>query len=489
MLSGLRLRLTLLYLGVGLAFLALVSVGTLALLRGYYRQSTDLALQHRLVQQLTAIGATVPEELAKAEEAWNAGRNRPSPVSAASPSPSAESPSMAGRDESEHEDEDEQDEDEGHGGGDDDSGKGSGLDSSAEDHERLEHELRETYDGELAAIFLLGLGADGTALNNASVAAPLPTPHAEAVARAQVQGMDWRTVAAADGSSVRLLTYTLPGVAGAPVFQLGRPLADQERVLGRLLTALLGLGLVSALLLGAGGWWVAGRSLAPAEAAWRQQQAFVANASHELRTPLTLIRASAEVLARDLAPEGEPRALIDDIVSETDHMSQLVSDLLLLSRLDSGQVQLLREPVPLAALAADLERQFGRLADARRVRFRSEASAGVALADPVRLRQVLLALLDNALRHTPAGGTITLTARRVGTEAILAVADTGSGIPPEHLAQVFDRFYRAAPSGGESGAGLGLALAKALVEAQHGQIRLDSVVGQGTRVTVSLPGA
>jgi signal transduction histidine kinase len=258
-------------------------------------------------------------------------------------------------------------------------------------------------------------------LTNASVTVPLPTPHAEAVARAQVQGIDWRTVPAADGSSVRLLTYALPGEAGAPVLQLGRPLADQERVLGRLLAGLLGLGLVSALLLGAGGWWVSGRSLAPAEAAWRQQQAFVSNASHELRTPLTLIRASAEVLARDLPPAGEPRALIDDIVTETDHMGQLVSDLLLLSRLDSRQVQLAREPVPLAALAADLDRQFGRLADARQVTFRSEASAGAALADPVRLRQVLLALLD--------------------------------------------------------------------VEAQHGHIHLASPVGEGTQVTVLLPGA
>ncbi len=339
----------------------------------------------------------------------------------------------------------------------------------------------------------------------------------EGVAAAQVLGSDRRTVRAADGRGIRLLTFRLANDGGAdPVFlQLGRPLDDQERVLRRLLAVLLSLGSLSAVLLGGGGWWLAGRSLQPAERAWRQQQAFVANASHELRTPLTLIRASAEVLGRSLPATGDDRSLVDDILSECDHTSRLVGDLLLLSRLDSVQLELRREPVRLTELFADLARQFGRLAAAREVLFQiDDSSAGGApllvQADPTRLRQVLLALLDNALRHTPPGGSISLAARRDGPLALhdggrrwdrslpgtrlpvaIVVSDSGEGIAAEDLPHVFERFYRAGASGGaggEGGAGLGLALAKALVEAQGGRMAIESQQGLGTRVTIGLPG-
>jgi signal transduction histidine kinase len=121
------------------------------------------------------------------------------------------------------------------------------------------------------------------------------------------------------------------------------------------------------------------------------------------------------------------------------------------------------------------------------VDFDAQAVTATVRADSTRLRQVLIALLDNALHYTPAGGSIRLAARAEGGRTIITVTDTGRGIAPEHLAHVFDRFYRAERSAGESGAGLGLAVAKGLVEAQRGEIRIESQPGRGTTVSISLP--
>ncbi|MBK8541608.1 MAG: histidine kinase [Ardenticatenia bacterium] len=511
MLSALRLRLTLLYLAIGLAFLLLVGAGSYGLLRGYYASSTDLALQHRLVGELRLLGMSVPPDLAAADRAWYASRGRSAPL----PAPTGAARPVGSESEDRDGGDSERDED----GADEASADRASTAPEVEEEHADESAAEEAFDSDLAIIFVRQLDAAGRPLAGAPSERPMPASPAspEGVAAAQVLGSDRRTVRAADGRGIRLLTFRLASGSGAdPVFlQLGRPLDDQERVLRRLLAVLLSLGSLSAVLLGGGGWWLAGRSLQPAERAWRQQQAFVANASHELRTPLTLIRASAEVLGRSLPATGDDRSLVDDILSECDHTSRLVGDLLLLSRLDSVQLELRREPVRLTELFADLARQFGRLAAAREVLFQiDDSSAGGApllvQADPTRLRQVLLALLDNALRHTPPGGSISLAARRDGPLALhdggrrwdrslpgtrlpvaIVVSDSGEGIAAEDLPHVFERFYRAGASGGaggEGGAGLGLALAKALVEAQGGRMAIESQQGLGTRVTIGLPG-
>ena len=511
MLSALRLRLTLLYLAIGLAFLLLVGAGSYSLLRGYYASSTDLALQHRLVGELRLLGMSVPPDLAAADRAWYASRGRSAPL----PAPTGAARPVGSESEDRDGGDSERDED----GADEASADRDTNAAVVEVEHADESAAEEAFDSDLAIIFVRQLDAAGRPLAGAPSERPMPASPAspEGVAAAQVLGSDRRTVRAADGRGIRLLTFRLANDGGAdPVFlQLGRPLDDQERVLRRLLAVLLSLGSLSAVLLGGGGWWLAGRSLQPAERAWRQQQAFVANASHELRTPLTLIRASAEVLGRSLPATGDDRSLVDDILSECDHTSRLVGDLLLLSRLDSVQLELRREPVRLTELFADLARQFGRLAAAREVLFQiDDSSAGGApllvQADPTRLRQVLLALLDNALRHTPPGGSISLAARRDGGLALhdggrrwdsslpgarlpvaIVVSDSGEGIAAEDLPHVFERFYRAGASGGaggEGGAGLGLALAKALVEAQGGRMAIESQQGLGTRVTIGLPG-
>ncbi|MEN9937501.1 MAG: hypothetical protein RLZZ387_4080, partial [Chloroflexota bacterium] len=286
-------------------------------------------------------------------------------------------------------------------------------------------------------------------------------------------------------------TYRLTGEGGPAALQLGRVLSDQEQVLGQLTFGLLTLGSMSMVLVGVASWWLAGGALRPAQEAWERQQRFIASASHELRTPLTLIRASAEVALRGAGADADQRELLGDVLAESDHMRRLVDDLLTLSRLDSGRMPLALVPVELPPLLAELQRQVARLGDERGVAVAVVGAAGSVHADPERLRQVLLILLDNALRHTPAGGQVALAAAGVGRLIRLSVSDTGCGIAPEHLPHIFERFYRADPARGrESGnAGLGLAIASTLVEAMGGQIGATSTLGRGTTVWLTLPAA
>jgi len=460
MLRGLRLRLTLLYLVVALALIVLVGGGTYKVLSDYFQTTTDLALQHRMTQELHQLGAPVPGELAAADRAWSASRDR-SLAQVFAPAGSDDRVGTEGAGE--------------HGSAGRTGKEGGGTD--------------DAYDAELAPIFVLPLSRDAQLLADPNQSAPPLAPDAQAVAAALAQGSDWRTVRLSDGTRVRLLTYPLSSSNGPAVLQLGRTLADQDRVLRQLLIGLLGLGGISAVLMGAGSWWLAGRSLLPAQQAWERQQAFVANASHELRTPLTLMRASTEVAQRGL-PEGDGRrSLLDDVLAECDYMGRLVEDLLLLSRLDAGRLTLERQAISLPDLLADVQRQMGRLAGERGVQLATESAGATVWGDPTRLRQALLILLDNALRHTPAGGAIRLGAGFQGRQVQITVADTGAGIAPEHLPHVFERFYRADSSYGDErgSSGLGLAIAKALVEAQQGHIYLESRLGEGTRVTLVLP--
>ncbi|HEU5101499.1 MAG TPA: ATP-binding protein, partial [Roseiflexaceae bacterium] len=343
-----------------------------------------------------------------------------------------------------------------------------------------------SFDGELAAIFVLSLDAQGALIADTQAPAPPLILDGQAIDAARANGNDLRIGYMRDGSRARLLTYAIPGADGTVFVQAGRSLADQDRVLEQLLAGLVGLGGASVVLLSASSWWLAGRSLRPAQQSWERQQTFVANASHELRTPLTLLRASAEVALRGLPPEdADRRELLGDVLSETDHMSRLVEELLLLSRIDAGQLKVDRQPIDLPDLIADARRQAGRLADERGVELNAGSSSGVALGDPMRLRQVLLIVLDNALRHTQAGGSVCIESQTRGRQVDIVVADTGPGIAPAHLPHVFERFYRADSARGSGG--LGLSIARGLIEAQRGQIAIASELGKGTRVTVSLP--
>lgn len=273
---------------------------------------------------------------------------------------------------------------------------------------------------------------------------------------------------------------------------VGQSIAQEQQALNRLLLVLLaggGGGIVLAL---GGAWFLAGRALVPIQQAFTRQQEFVADASHELRTPLTVLRSATDLLNRHrdepLAANGE---LFDDVRQEIARLERLAGDLLTLARSDFGEIALAVGEVDLASLTADVVRRMKPLAQERGVKLDHQAPDGALFleADPDRLQQVLLILLDNALKHTPSGGQITARVRRHGGEAVLEISDTGEGIPPEHLPRVFDRFYRVdrARSRARGGAGLGLAIARSLVEAHGGQLELASAPGAGTTATVRLP--
>jgi signal transduction histidine kinase len=219
---------------------------------------------------------------------------------------------------------------------------------------------------------------------------------------------------------------------------------------------------------------------------FEQQRRFVADASHEMRTPLTAIIGNSELLARELPKESEGRTALTMIRREAGRLSRLVNDLLTLAELDAGP-QLIKAPVELDTLLLDVYAQAKHIDDRVRVRL-GDVTPIIVIADADRLRQLLLNLIDNAIKYTPAGGTVTLSLDEEPGFARLCVADTGVGIPPDDLPHIFDRFYRADKArSGHAGAGLGLSICRWIVEAHGGHIRVESTVGVGTTVIVELP--
>ncbi|WP_242659092.1 sensor histidine kinase [Thermostaphylospora chromogena] len=216
---------------------------------------------------------------------------------------------------------------------------------------------------------------------------------------------------------------------------------------------------------------------------------FVADASHELRTPLTSIRGFAEFYRQN--PEGDPSAVLRRIEDEAARMSLLVDDLLLLARLDR-QRPIAADPVDLLALAADAVHDARILAPSREVTLQVDGAALIVLGDETRLRQVIRNLMTNALTHTPDGTPITVRVGAAEPWAYLEVADEGPGLDAEQAERVFERFYRADTSRtrtekASGGAGLGLAIVAALVEAHGGTVTVETAPGQGATFRVQLP--
>jgi signal transduction histidine kinase len=455
MLSGLRFRLTALFLGAGGLFLLAVTAAAYGVVSYFFQRSTDRALQHVMYEHMELLEADIPYELIEAEQAWYSGTSGLLP-----PQISTSIQPLLER-----------------------QGRLESVD--VEFHESA---TEQALDAELAAVFVLALSDSGRLLPGFNrEAAPLP-PDREAVEIAAERGFDWRTISS-EGIRVRLLTYRIGGLEEPSYLQVGRSLTDQLRLLGALGVSLLILGISGLLVLGAGAWWLAGRMIRPTELALERQRGFVANASHELRTPLTLIRSSTEVARRHLPPESEVTPLLDDVLQETDHMSQLIEDQLLLSRLDANRLDLTLQPIPVLPMLEELGRKLRRLPAAKSKTIEVGGESAWIRGDPSRLRQVLLILLDNALRHTPHEGKIAMESSLAGDHVMIRVSDSGPGIRADRIDQVFDRFYRVdeARRRGEGGAGLGLAIAQALVAAHSGNIEIASRPGTGTTVIVSMP--
>jgi two-component system OmpR family sensor kinase len=345
-----------------------------------------------------------------------------------------------------------------------------------------------------------------------------------------------KTLSLGEGARLRVFSSPLvvsQGIIGA--VQAGYPLHDIDAVLGQLLTRLTFGALLALVVAVSAGWWMSWLVLGPIDRITQvaaqiagardlrqrlplpeakdeigrlvsvfntlldrlahlieAQQRLGADVSHELRTPLTTIRGNVDLLRRGAADDPRERAVtLDAIEVEVNRMSRLVADLLLLAQADAG-MKLERQPVEMDTLLLQVYRQAQTIAavsfpggERVNIRLGHEDQATVQ-GDPDRLRQLLLNLMDNALKYTPRGGTITLSLFRETSWVRIMVVDTGVGIPPGVLPHIFERFYRA-PQQGRKGVGLGLAIARWIAEAHGGRLEVESEVGRGTAFTLWLP--
>ncbi|HUG13550.1 MAG TPA: ATP-binding protein [Thermomicrobiales bacterium] len=377
------------------------------------------------------------------------------------------------------------------------------------------------------------LDVHGRALASSSaVAAQFPLD-AAAFGRALSDEIRFTTITV-DGTRVRMLYHPLRlGGRVLAVLQLGESLVPTERTLEQMRLLLIAGG-VGALLAGLiGGWWLTHQALRPVVALtdavariattgvftervpepvvqdeigrlaatfndllarlnqmFDRQQRLLADTSHELRNPLMVVRGNLELLAHDIPPQDRAEA-IADAISEVTRMSSLVQDLLFLSDTDAGtaieQHDVALEQI-VAAIAEDAARIATREDGARSIVLEANDPL-IVRGDGERLRQLLWNLVENAVRYTPPGGTVTLALRRRGPVAELTVSDTGIGIPPEHLPHIFERFYRVdtGRSRAVGGTGLGLSIVRQITEAHGGQVRVRSTPGEGSTFTVALP--
>ncbi|MGI9190286.1 MAG: ATP-binding protein, partial [Longimicrobiaceae bacterium] len=218
---------------------------------------------------------------------------------------------------------------------------------------------------------------------------------------------------------------------------------------------------------------------------------FVANASHELKTPLTVLRGYLETLEDENLPAALRKQFLETLKANADRLQRVVEDLLDLSRIESGGWRVEPVALSLATVARESWTEFAERADAGEVEFHCDVNPEIlrVAADPAALRQVFCNLYDNALRYTPPGGAVTVTAGCVGEAVRVEVRDTGSGISAAHLSRIFERFYRADSGRAriEGGTGLGLAIVRHFVERHGGEVDAASELGRGTTIGFTLP--
>ncbi len=334
----------------------------------------------------------------------------------------------------------------------------------------------------------------------------LPENVGLAAARAASDGRDVRTAtlqlstttSSATTVPIRILTWKVVAQQDGNTYflQVLQDRSTEVETLNALLAVLLVGGALLVIVAFGFGAVYAQRALVPIRAslatqreALRRQREFAADASHELRTPLTVIRSSVEHLARHREqPVAASAEALDDIEAEVTHLTTLVDDLLLLARSDSGSVPMERQPLDLGDVAFDAASTLGRTAESRGVKVLVDPEPAMIEGDPARLRQLVMILVDNAIRHSPRDGSVGVTVRSAGAVASIEVADEGPGVRPEDMARVFDRFWRApgAPSGGT---GLGLAIAKWIVERHGGRIGVANRETGGAVFRAELPAA
>lgn len=248
------------------------------------------------------------------------------------------------------------------------------------------------------------------------------------------------------------------------------------------------LGFIALIIASAIGYAMAGRALVPLKEAYEKQKQFAADASHELRTPLAVVMASADLLLADPSIENPfLRQVIEDLKSEVKKMTNLVSDLLTVARSDNNALKVKIQRLDLFELLTQVIRIMIPIAEKKNIFLNGEGLRRVFVkGDEERIKQLMIILIDNAIKYTCDGGKVTVGLTEKNEQFGIIVEDTGIGIKEEDLPRIFERFYRVDKSRSEGGNGLGLSIAKELVRMNGGEIEVASREGEGTRFTVWL---
>jgi heavy metal sensor kinase len=316
------------------------------------------------------------------------------------------------------------------------------------------------------------------------------------------------------------------------IVQVGTSMESVERLLNRLLLVLLVSMPIALAVSLAGGWFLAGRALRPVDAitlaaqriaagdltqrlnvppspdeigrlattfnnmiarletSFRQIRQFSSDASHELRTPLTVMKGETELALRRPREAGDYTVVLESNLEEIDRMTRIVDELLFLSRADMGEVKMEHLPVSLESLLEDIYRQASLLGQERNIQVvLGTMTPAVVLGDELRLRELFLNLMDNAVKYSRPGEAVEMTMTASSSYAKVSIIDHGIGIAQEDLCRIFDRFYRTddARAHTKKGTGLGLAICAWIAESHGGRIDVQSEVGKGSTFTVSLP--
>jgi signal transduction histidine kinase len=285
-------------------------------------------------------------------------------------------------------------------------------------------------------------------------------------------------------------------VYGRRIHVGGRPYAalavtsavEVEKRYPGLLASFLLAALAALLMVGVGGAALARKSLVPVEESMERMRRFVADASHELRTPSAVLRTRAEVALQRARSVEEYAEIVEKTKNEAERLGRLVDGLLLLAAADENRLAVSRQPVFLDDLLVQASELARTLAASKGVTLElGDFDEAPVEADPDLVRHLFLILLENAVKYTPSGGTVYAGVTADDARCRVTVRDTGPGIPPETLPHVFERFYRGDPARQrEGGSGLGLAIAKSIADAHGADIGIESEVGHGTTVRVSL---
>lgn len=265
--------------------------------------------------------------------------------------------------------------------------------------------------------------------------------------------------------------------------------SGEKARLHTLVASLAGVGFICLLFSLLGSFFLGNQVIKPIQKSWQQQIDFLADVSHELRTPLAVVRTNLDIVIDNPEDSAEVKQKwLHNIKEETEYMTEMVDSLLFLASSDAHQLMMDKKVFNLNQVVNKSVQQFQPGAMAKDIVLRTYAQQETYLnGDEFRVKQVVEILLDNALRHTPAGGIVSLSILQSAKTATLLVTDTGEGIPAEHLDKIFNRFYQAEKSRSKGGAGLGLSIAKCIIENHGGSISLISAAGKGSTFKIDFP--